>query len=192
MDALIGIALLFMGIASAFFFGTRKQQEAIDALREDLSDTPTEPQNAPVSDLPAKPVETPMYDWSTVEKARHSVRLICDEEGLTTIQKNQLCATVGAESGWQSYYLAGPKKGQPVTLDNYKNGHVWSTDYGISQINSYYWIGPGKQFPSAQYVLDNPEACIRWMCKCWKQGKGTMWVAFKTKSPLYKQYYGIK
>lgn len=162
-----------------------KQPQEMEYIPLEAPKTPSE---AP---LPPKPIQ-PMYDWSTVEKARHTVRVICDEEGLTLKQKNELCATVGAESGWQSYYLSGPKKGQPVKLENKKNGVVWSTDWGIMQLNDYFHIGKGKAFPSVQYVLDNPEKCIRWMCAQWKAGRGYWWVAFKEKTPAYKNYYGLK
>ncbi|WP_295133383.1 hypothetical protein [uncultured Reyranella sp.] len=129
----------------------------------------------------------PKFDWSTVASARHSVRVICDEEGMTVKDKNDLCATVGAESGWQSYYLSGPKKGQPVIRENtVSGGKVWSTDWGIAQINDHYHVGPGKPFQSAQFILDNPEVCIRWMCKQWKAGNREWWIAFKNGS--YRKY----
>lgn len=136
----------------------------------------------------------PKYLWDTVGNARHSVRVICDEEGLTVDQKNDLCATVGAESGWQSYYLSGPKKGQPVKLDNVKGGVVWSTDWGIAQVNDWFNIKQGfspaeaalRHFPTHQYVLDNPEACIRWMCTQWKAGNADWWIAHKNGS--YKKF----
>lgn len=132
---------------------------------------------------------TTILPWTSVTNNKHNVRVICDQEGLTLEQKNTLCATVGGESGWQSYYLSGPKKGQPVKLDNKDEaGNVWSTDYGICQVNTHFWIGQGKEFPSVQYVLDNPEACIRWMAKLWKKGETyrNWWIAYK--SGLYKQY----
>lgn len=132
------------------------------------------------------PAPEPKYKWDTLIASKHSVRVICDEEGLTLEQKNTLCATVGAESGWQSYYLSGPKKGQPVKLENKKDGKVWSTDWGIAQINDHYHIGPGKSFPSVQYVLDNPDAVIRWMAKQWKAGNRNWWIAYKNGS--YKKF----
>lgn len=140
------------------------------------------------------PTPKPILKWDTVANSRHSVRVICDEEGLTVKQKNELCATVGAESGWQSYYLSGPKKGQPVKLENKKGETVWSTDWGICQINSWYNIKEGfnatdakkRPFPTAKYVLDNPEACVRWMCKMWKLGYAEWWIAYKNGS--YKRY----
>ena len=140
---------------------------------------------------PAPPV-VPKYLWDTPEQARHSVRVICDEEKLSWKDKNDLCGTVGAESGWQSYYLADiyrkgvlfRRKGDPVKLENIKNGIVWSTDWGICQINDWYHIGDGKSFSSHQYVLDHPEECIRWMCRQWKAGNAHWWIAFKNKSYL--------
>lgn len=119
-----------------------------------------------------QPLPGPKYDWDTPVLARHSVRVICDEEGLDTALKNTLCATIGAESGWN------PK----AKNENKKNGKVLSTDWGICQINDYYHIGKGKSFPSVQYVLDNPEACVRWMCKQWRAGNQHLWSAYKNGS----------
>ena len=129
---------------------------------------------------------TKLVSWDTVAGARHNVRVICDQEGLTIDQKNNLCATVGAESGWQSYYLTGPNKGQPVKQENVSKGRVWSTDWGIIQINDWYHIGKGKEFPSVPYVLNNPEACIRWMARMWKAGHANWWMGYT--SGNYKKY----
>lgn len=113
------------------------------------------------------------YDWDTPILARHSVRVICDEEKLTTTQKNELCATVGAESGWK------PRAIGAVNFDG-------TRDYGIVQINPKYWIGKGKKFPSTDYVLNNPEACVRWMCQEWKRGNRNWWYGYKNGG--YKSY----
>jgi hypothetical protein len=38
-----------------------------------------------------------------------------------------------------SYYVSGPKNGQPVKRENLdKNGKLWSTDWGICQWNDFY------------------------------------------------------
>ncbi len=121
---------------------------------------------------PVPPVKT-VFLWNTPDRARHSVRVICDEEGLTTEEKNTLCATVGGESGWI------PEAVGPLNKDG-------TRDYGICQINSHYWIGPGKFFPTTDYVIDNPEACIRWMCKQWKMGYRNWWIAYK--NSRYKSF----
>lgn len=125
----------------------------------------THPMNAPDPDV--------LGPWTTATGNRHNVRVICDQEGLTLEQKNTLCATVGGESGWKPTAIGAPNS----------NG---SQDYGICQINNRLWIGDGKQFPSVDYVLNNPEACIRWMCKQWKAGHRNWWIAYKNGS--YKRY----
>ena len=120
-----------------------------------------------------KIMEKKTYLWDTPDLARHSVRLICDEEGLSVADKNDLCATVGAESGWKPGAI-----GKPNT-----DGSI---DYGIAQINDKTWVGPGMKFPNTQYVLDNPELCIRWMCKQWKLGHKNWWYGYKFGA--YKKY----
>lgn len=124
----------------------------------------------PVS--PKPPVVEPKYDWSTPTTSKKSVRIICDEEGLTLKEKNELCATVGAESGWKKDAIGKP---------NFDG----TRDYGIVQVNEKYWIGEGKLFPSKEYVLQNPEACVRWMCKEWRKNKN-WWYAYKNGS--YKKF----
>ncbi len=122
------------------------------------------------------PAPLPKYQWITSEQARHSVRVICDEEGLTTEEKNTLCATVGGESEWMPGAIGKPNS----------DG---TRDYGICQVNTHYWIGPGKIFPSTDYVLTHPEECIRWMCKQWKMGHRNWWVAYK--NGRYKQFLSV-
>jgi hypothetical protein len=119
------------------------------------------------------PIPSPVYLWDTPINARHSVRVIADKEKLTVEQKNTMCATIGAESGWKPQAV-----GQPNT-----NG---TRDWGIVQINDAIWIGIGKRFPSTDYVLNNPEDCVRWMCGLWKAGKRSYWVAYSNGS--YTKY----
>ncbi len=119
----------------------------------------------------ATPVPT-TYLWDKPADARHSVRLICDEEGLTVEQKNTMCATIGAESGWI-----------PTAVHkNIVNGKITSVDYGICQWNNYYH---GKEISPAEAV-NNPEKAVRLMCAYWKQGKRSMWMGYT--SGNYKRY----
>lgn len=104
--------------------------------------------------------------WNNKVNARHSVRVICDQEGFNVVDKDDISKTVHCESDYN------PNCIHP----NIVNGKVVSTDYGLCQINDYWHIGPGKDFPDKEYVLNNPEACFRWMCKMWKAGKGGLWV----------------
>lgn len=116
----------------------------------------------------------PTYLWDNATNSRHSVRVICDEEGLPVSQKNELCATIACET-----------KGtfDPKIIHKNDNG---TTDFGICQINDYWNIGTGKPFPSSDYVLTHPEECVRWMCKKWKQGQQYLWSCYRFN--LYKDY----
>lgn len=115
--------------------------------------------------------------WDTPENVRHSVRVMCDESGLSVSDKNTLCACVEVESNFNT---------QAVHVNKDANGKTLSTDYGIVQINDFYHIGPGKDFPSADYVLSHPEECVAYMIKMMKAGKLDLWVSFS--SGLYKKY----
>lgn len=106
--------------------------------------------------------------WTGQENCRHNVRVLCDLEGLNEQQKDDLSSTVHCES---NYYPA-------CIHANLFNGKVSSTDYGIAQINDFWHIGEGKDFPSSEYVLQNPEQVIRWMCKQWLAGNGRAWVCY--------------
>lgn len=142
---------------------------------------PIDPQPTPEPTQPSTPaVEASVPSqgllWDTIEHARHSVRVICDEEGLTWQQKEDLSSTVHCESGYIPHLIH----------PNYVQGKIQTTDYGIAQINDYWHIGPGKEFPSKDYVLNNPEACIRWMAREWKKGHARMWVCYDRN--LFKNY----
>lgn len=43
--------------------------------------------------------DVPKYDWSTKTTVRRSIRIICDEEGLTVLQKDLCCDIAQCESG---------------------------------------------------------------------------------------------
>lgn len=125
--------------------------------------------------------------WSDPIQARHNVRALCDLAGLIVTEKNVITAVVEAESGFLNYYIAGPNQGKPVSNQNLRaDGSLSSTDWGICQINDRYHIGPDKDFPSVQYVLENPQAAVEWMIKMYKAGQIDMWCAFTSGS--YKKY----
>lgn len=131
---------------------------------------------------PPKPVEQapmPTYNFDTPKQAYHSVRIICDEIGLTLDQKNILCACVYQESQFHNYVAPGvPTKNENKDL---KTGQVWSTDYGICQVNDYWHIGKGKDFPTLDYVMHNPDKIVRWMASIMKHtGKLQPWSSYST------------
>lgn len=132
---------------------------------------PTSPQEVPPTPEPAPtPPEAPKYLWDTKANIRHSTRVICDEEGLTAEQKNTICATIQAESGFNL----------TARNDNKVNGKVTSTDWGLCQWNSYYHA---KEITPEEAVHD-PEKAVRLMCSYWKRGQRNLWIAYKNNSYL--------
>ena len=123
-----------------------------------------------------KSMETkPNYLWDNPVNARHSIRVMCDEAGLSISDKNTLCAVIGAESGWMNFR----EDGSPVTNKNLRSdGSLSSTDWGICQINDKYHIGTNNTFPSVDYVMQNPEKVVAWMIKMYKKGHINWWCAF--------------
>lgn len=141
-----------------------------------LSKAPTP---APIP-MPPPPPVVPVCDFSTQKAAFHATRVICDEIGLAYEQKDILCGCVFQESE----FLVNPKPNQNI---DEKTGKVWSTDYGIVQINDYYHIGVGKDFPSVEYVISHPEVCIRWMATYFKiHGNLKPWASYT--SGAYKKH----
>ena len=146
---------------------------------------PIEVAVSPVS--PMKEIKTPVekeipYLWDTPEFARHSIRVIADEENLSLKDKNLLCAVIKAESGF---------KNTAINKNRNTKGETTSTDWGICQINDYWHIGKwadgkNKSFPSVEYVLQNPDKVVRWMIKMLKAGKINLWSAYVNGS--YKKY----
>jgi len=121
--------------------------------------------------------ETSKYDWSTRKAARHSVRVIGDEEGLKWAEKDLICACIQQESNFDNTAVCNNKN---------KKGIVTSSDWGIVQCNDYWWIGKGKQFPSVEYVVGHPDEMVRWMIKMYKKGNLKYWVSYS--SGAYKKY----
>ncbi len=132
-----------------------------------------------------KTVLTDLLAWGDASSARLSVRKICDDEnityshslGHTVSDKEIICACIRQESDFNKNATHSNKD---------RSGKIVSTDYGIAQINDFYHIGVGKDFPSADYVLNNPEACVRYMIRMMKAGKLSMWVSYT--SGAYRQW----
>ena len=135
-----------------------------------------------------QPAPTPtnpdvLLPWGNAADNRHNVRVLCDLAGMAFSDKDILCAVVGGESGWLNYYADG----KPVIHQNLnKDGSLSSTDWGICQINDYWHIGAGKDFPTVEYVLENPEAVVNWMIGMYKAGNIKDWDAYL--SGNYKKY----
>lgn len=96
---------------------------------------------------------------------------VCKEEGLTPKMTKDLLLTIAGESGFNQW-----------CVNHNKNG---TTDWGLCQFNDGknekgvpYWIGPGADFSSPEEVLNNPEKCVRVMCREFKKGNQKYWLAY--------------
>ena len=119
--------------------------------------------------------------WDTPQHAYHSLRVMCDEAGLTYKQKNILCACVYQESQFLNTAIGRNK--------DLKTGKVWSTDWGIFQVNDTkgWHIGKGLRFSSVQDVLDHPEKAAKWMIETMETtGKLQPWASYT--SGAYKKW----
>ncbi len=174
---------IFQRILSAFvqilrldliWSSLKKNPESEMENKSEAMDEPIKDETAEIA--PETPQISP-YEWSDREKARHSCRVVMDEFNLSKIQKDILCAIIEAESGFD------PK----ATHKNFnKNGILASTDWGICQINDFYWIGKGKYFASIGEVLNFPEKSVRFMCERFRAGQLSLWTAYKNGN--YKRY----
>ncbi len=170
---------LMVKILSFQWLITEKKME--DKAKTILQPTsPQTPEISPVDEikdnLPTneeKPATSPnLAKWSYPEGARHEIRVICDEMGLSYAEKNLLCAVIQAESQFDI-----------IAIHKDLNG---STDYSLCQYNDRYWIGEDKPFSSPQDVFNNPERQVRIMLNEYKKGNLKWRVAYKT--GLYKKY----
>lgn len=158
----------------------------ISLFSHPMPQTPPEPQNTPSQPVSPSPdsdtvpptvPESGDLQWDTPAHAWHAVRVMCDDAGLTLDQKNVISACVYQESHFNN-------SAEHENKDT--KGNVLSTDFGIVQVNDYYHIGPGKDFPSVQYVLDNPDKAVAFMLAMFKSGKLSLWTSYS--SGAYKQW----
>lgn len=144
------------------------------------------PQLFPRSNNDVPVISLPMnqngYLWNNSVNARHSVRVICDEMGLTYTptemidgklysQKDIITACVHQESNFNN---------NAVNRNRNKEGVITSSDWGLVQVNDFFNIGPGKYWSSVKQVVDNPDRQVKWMITLYKQGKLNLWSSYKT------------
>ena len=130
------------------------------------------PHDEPTRVVPVQP-EPPKEEvllWDTPENARHSVRVICDREGLTYPEKNIITAVIKAESGFN-------KDATNLNQDG-------SKDFGICQFNSYWYVKRMGLITEADCF--DPEKSVKLMIKRYRQGFLRDWVTYK--DGIYKKY----
>ncbi len=129
-------------------------------------------------DVPPPPPVPPLI-LEPKENIKAMILRVCDEEKLTPQMKERLFKTIRCET-------AGTFDPKIVGKPN-KNG---TRDWGLCQFNDGkndkgvpYWIGKGAVFASTDEVLNNPEKCVRVMCREWKLGHQHYWVCYKKLFP---------
>ena len=189
MEIVIGAVFAFIAGVVALLTIKRRQDDVVEPVLFDTLplSTPPEPPQAPVEPVAAPVVpEAPKLSWETPKGAFKLTRIMADELGLTVEQKNILCACIYQESRFRNRYADG----SPVINQNKKDGKVWSTDFGIVQVNDYWHIGKGKTFPSVEYVMDNPAKMVEWMAREMKRtGKLQPWSSYV--SGAYKKHLAV-
>jgi hypothetical protein len=99
-------------------------------------------------------------------KTEELVRRICDEEGMTPVQKELIVAVIWAESGMDP---------------NAKNRNTDGTyDLGLIQANTYWYIYRMKLLTEEEAM--DPEKSVRVMCQRVKEGFITDWWAYRNGS----------
>ena len=107
-------------------------------------------------------------NFDTPVQAMHSVRVMCDNAGLSLKMKNDLCATIYQESQFIKGAIGKPNANE-------------SRDWGLCQFNdgeNTGWIGKGKLFSSTQDCIDNPERAVKTMIECFKQDHANWWMGY--------------
>lgn len=159
-------------------------QKLIDLIRNFILKTSIAPIDMKDPLTPPKLVLTPPVNevnkHKPVETMQELVLRICKEKGLSFQQTNDLYNTVRIESGFNN---------EAIHKNTDGHGKVLSTDYFLCQINDAYHIAPSKDFYSVQYVHDNPDAVLRWMCNLWLKGHANWWCAYS--SGAYKKGYQV-
>lgn len=112
-----------------------------------------------------EPKPEPKPEPPKPESMQEMVLRVAGEEKLTAEMKEKLYQTIKCESNFD-----------PKAVHVNRNG---TSDYGICQYNSYWYIGRDKPIPSVEVALNDPEFCVRVMCKMWKRGRQRDWICYR-------------
>lgn len=157
-----------------------------DALQQLANLRETHPPTIQLIPMPTDP--DALLPWTTPENCRHNARAIADLEGLTEQQKDDFSKTFHCESGWDNtIVMYNCERGfvRSTAYDAAIHGAILSKDIGFFQINSYWHVGPGKDFPSEDYVLQNPTEVGHWSAKQFKANP-RIWVCYS--KGMYAHY----
>jgi len=146
-----------------------KIAQVLGLIQQEIAQLPPKPVIIPDEVDPPEPVK-PIVP----ETMEEMVIRVAQEEGLSEEMKKRIYKTIQCESNFNP-------KAKNENKDN--GGNVLSTDWGICQYNDYYYIGIGRPIPSVQFALNEPEKCVRTMCKEFKAGRASHWSCYKKLYP---------
>jgi hypothetical protein len=106
----------------------------------------------------------------TKREVENEVRRVCKDENMPDNLTQEVLCTIAAES----YFSID-------AIFKNKNG---TEDLGLCQYNTYWYIGKGKPIPDRETALNDPEFCVRVMCRQFKRGNQKDWIAWKSGSYL--------
>lgn len=135
-------------------------------------------QSAPPPTITPAPAPTPEPVPEPVpepESLQDMARRVCGEEKLAQSMTADLMATIHGESSWN-----------PTAINRNDNG---TTDYGLCQFNSKWYIGPTLEVKTPEEALQNPEKCVRVMARAFLRGRAIDWIAYRNGS--YKKYLSL-
>ena len=98
-------------------------------------------------------------------KIQIMIKRVTREEGLNKHLANILMATIQCESNFNTKAVNRNRDG--------------STDYGLCQFNSYWYIEKMKLLTKEE-ALNDPEKCVRIMARRFKKARADDWVCYKT------------
>jgi len=160
ISLMLNLISKFVSLLSSWVNLVVSDKKRVENITETIL-TPTIEEKPPQP--PEKPQEWTKYSWLTPMEARHSVRVICDEEGLNVDMKNRLCETVKCESNFD-----------PLTVHFNVNG---TRDCGIAQFSERYYLKYNNM--TCEDAVSNPEKCIRIMAKAFKNGRAKDWICYR-------------
>lgn len=137
----------------------------------------TEEHYVPPVEKPKEVVHSTAWQGGDINDRRMMFQLVqglCNEENVTPEMAAEIQAVVWAESGHNQWCENINKDG--------------TGDYGIAQLNSYWYLAPNKMTP--EDAKNDPARCIKIMIRSFKAGRADDWIARRNGG--YKVFLGKK
>ncbi len=150
-----------------------KKTEVID----NVPIVPT-PQWTPVNEWDVQNRSKKFGDYPLDKKKKLFImaRQVCLDKNLSPQMTAELLATIFGESFWNPF----------CQNENKVNGKVVSTDFGLTQLNDFYFLKPRKM--TGEEAMLNPKLCVEIMADNFKQGHADYWIAHRNQS--FRAYLG--